>query len=109
MTQEGRTFEDMHRFNFIAKACLPDPGRNEEQRVLRAGSHFSSSSQTIAPGKLVYYARCEVEPLRTLRLTDEVCDVPVGFACLGAFLPPRLYVDIAMHTPDARRIRLTAR
>ena len=23
---------------------------------------------------------------------------------MGAFLPPRLYADIAMHTPDARRI-----
>ena len=74
MMQEGRTIEDMHRFDFIAKACLPDPGRNEEQRVLRAGAHFSSSSQTVAPGKLVYYAHCEVEPLRTLRLTDDVCE-----------------------------------
>ena len=67
---------------------------------------FSSPSQTIASGKLVYYAHCEVEPVRTLRLTDEVCDVPIGFTYMGymgAFLPPRLYVDIAMHTPDARR------
>ena len=86
------------------KACLPDPGRNEEQRVLRAGAHFSSSSQAIAPGKLVYYAHCEVEPLRTLRLTDDVCSVPIGFTYMGAFLPPRLYADIVMHTPDARRI-----
>ena len=104
MMQEGRCFEDMHRFDFIAKACLPDPGRNEEQRVLRAGAHFSSSSQAIAPGKLVYYAHCEVEPLRTLRLTDDVCSVPIGFTYMGAFLPPRLYADIVMHTPDARRI-----
>ncbi|CAE7666205.1 kptA, partial [Symbiodinium microadriaticum] len=42
MMQEGRSLEDMHRFDYIAKACLPDPGRNEEQRVLRAGAHFSS-------------------------------------------------------------------
>ena len=104
MMQDGRSLEDMHRFDYIAKACLPDPGRNEEQRVLRAGAHFSSSSQTVAPGKLVYYAHCEVEPLRTLRLTDDVCSVPVGFTYMGAFLPPRLYADIAMHTPDARRI-----
>ncbi|CAE7834042.1 unnamed protein product, partial [Symbiodinium necroappetens] len=102
MMQEGRTFEDMHRFDDIAKACLPDPGRNEEQR---AGSHFSSASQTIAPGKLVYYAHCEVDQSPcTLRLTDDVCDVPIGFTYMGAFLPPRLYADIAMHTPDARRI-----
>ena len=104
MMQEGRCFEDMRRFDFIAKACLPDPGRNEEQRVLRAGAHFSSSSQAIAPGKLVYYAHCEVEPLRTLRLTDDVCSVPIGFTYMSAFLPPRLYADIVMHTPDARRI-----
>ena len=104
MMSEGRCYEDMHRFDFIAKACLPDPGRTEEQRVLRAGAHFSSSSQTIAPGKLVYYAHCEVEPLRTLRLTDDCCSVPIGFTYLGAFLPPRLYADIVMHTPDARRI-----
>ena len=104
MMAEGRCFEDMHRFDFIAKACLPDPGRSEEQRVLRAGAHYSSSSQAIAPGKLVYYAHCEVEPLRTLRLTDDVCSVPIGFTYMGAFLPPRLYADIVMHTPDARRI-----
>ena len=104
MMSEGRCYEDMHRFDFISKACLPDPGRTEEQRVLRAGAHFSSSSQTIAPGKLVYYAHCEVEPLRTLRLTDDSCSVPIGFTYLGAFLPPRLYADIVMHTPDARRI-----
>ena len=97
---EGRCLEDMHRFDFMAEACLPDPGRTEEQRVLRAGAHYSSSSQAIAPGKLVYYARCEVEPLRTLRLTDDVCSVPIGFTYMGAFLPPRL----VMHTPDARRI-----
>ena len=104
MMSEGRCYEDMHRFDFISKACLPDPGRTEEQRVLRAGAHYSSSSQTIAPGKLVYYAHCEVEPLRTLRLTDDCCSVPIGFTYLGAFLPPRLYADIVMHTPDARRI-----
>ena len=52
----------------------------------------------------MYYAHCEVEPLRTLRLTDDVCSVPIGFTYMGAFLPPRLYADIAMHTPDARRI-----
>ncbi|CAE7857403.1 csx1 [Symbiodinium microadriaticum] len=91
MMSEGRCYEDMHRFDFISKACLPDPGRTEEQRVLRAGAHFSSSSQAIAPGKLVYYAHCEVEPLRTLRLTDDCCSVPIGFTYLGAFLPPRLY------------------
>ena len=73
--------------SFPRRACqIRDAPK--EQRVLRAGAHFSSSSQTIAPGKLVYYAHCEVEPLRTLRLTDDCCSVPIGFTYLGAFLPP---------------------
>ena len=30
--------------------------------------------------------------------------VPIGFTYLGAFLPPRLYADIVMFTPDACRV-----
>ena len=58
MLQEGKSHEDMQR-------CLPDPGRSEEQRHLGAGSHYSSTDQGVLPGKLIVYAHCEVEPLRT--------------------------------------------
>ena len=40
--QEGRNMEDMQKFDYLSHAILPDPGRSEEQRHLRAGSHFTS-------------------------------------------------------------------
>ena len=112
MLQEGKSLEDMQRFDYIACTCLPDSGRSEEQRHrrseeqrhLRAGSFYSSTDQGVPLEKLVFYAHCEVEPLRILRLNDEVGSVPIGFTYLGAFLPPRLYADIVMFTPETRRV-----
>ena len=49
-------------------------------------------------------AHCEVEPMRTLHLIDDVAIVPIGFTYMGAFLPPRLYADIVSMAPEARRI-----
>ena len=65
MMQEGRNIEDMQKFDYLSYAVLPDPGRSEEQRHLRAGSHYMSEyghGATAAPAKLVFYAHCEVEP-----------------------------------------------
>ena len=93
--QEGRNVEDMQKFDYMSFAILPDPGRSEEQRHLRAGSHYSSDygqTTSAAPAKLIYYAHCEVEPLRTLRLVDDVSDEPIGLCYMGAFLNPRLYL-----------------
>eukprot|EP00439_Symbiodinium_sp_Y106_P050456 s5403_g6.t1 len=42
MMQEGRSMEDMQRFDYLSFAILPDPGRSEEQRHLRARSHYTS-------------------------------------------------------------------
>eukprot|EP00439_Symbiodinium_sp_Y106_P000760 s2335_g1.t1 len=84
MMQEGRNIEDKQKFDYLSYAVLPDPGRSEEQRHLRAGSHYMSEygrGATAAPAKLVFYAHCEVEPLRALRLID---DVPLD---AGALLP----------------------
>ena len=95
MMQEGRNVEDMQKFDYMSFAILPDPGRSEEQRHLRAGSHYSSDygqTTSAAPAKLIYYAHCEVEPLRTLRLVDDVSDEPIGLCYMGAFLNPRLYL-----------------
>ncbi|CAE7198859.1 unnamed protein product [Symbiodinium sp. CCMP2592] len=86
MMQEGRNFEDMQKFDHLSNAVLPDPGRSEEQRYLRAGSHYGGGN--VPPAKLVYYAHCEVEPLRNLRFIDDTSDVPIGLTYLGAFLPP---------------------
>ena len=36
MMQEGRNIEDMQKFDYLSYAALPDPGRSEEQRHLRA-------------------------------------------------------------------------
>ncbi|CAE7339345.1 kptA, partial [Symbiodinium sp. CCMP2456] len=73
--QEGRSLEDMQKFDHLASAVLPDPGRSEEQRHLRAGAHYSSVGAVgIAPAKLVFFARCEVEPLRALRFIDNTSD-----------------------------------
>ena len=52
----------------------------------------------------MFYAHCEVEPLRTLRLIDEMADVPLGLCYMGAFLNPRLRCDIAAVNESARRI-----
>ncbi|CAE7274790.1 unnamed protein product [Symbiodinium sp. CCMP2592] len=86
MMQEGRNFE----------------GRSEEQRYLRAGSHYGGGN--VPPAKLVYYAHCEVEPLRNLRFIDDTADVPIGLTYLGAFLPPRLYAEVAAVNDAAKRI-----
>ena len=108
MMQEGRNMEDMQKFDYLSYAILPDPGRSEEQHHLRAGSHYTSdygSPAGVAPAKLVFYAHCEVEPLRTLRLIDDVSDVPIGLCYMGAFLNPRLYCEIAAVNANARKIR----
>ncbi|CAE7314988.1 unnamed protein product [Symbiodinium sp. CCMP2592] len=102
MMQEGRNFEDMQKFDHLANAVLPDPGRNEEQRYLRAGSHYGGGN--VPPAKLVYYAHCEVEPLRNLRFIDDTADVPIGLTYLGAFLSPRLYAEVAAVNDAAKRI-----
>ena len=107
MMQEGRNIEDMQKFDYLSYAVLPDPGRSEEQRHLRAGSHYMSEyghGATAAPAKLVFYAHCEVEPLRALRLIDDVSNEPVGICYMGAFLNPRLYCEIAAVNAGARRI-----
>eukprot|EP00439_Symbiodinium_sp_Y106_P062481 s2166_g9.t1 len=59
---------------------------------------------TAAPAKLVFYAHCEVEPLRALRLIDDVSNEPIGMCYMGAFLNPRLYCEIAAVNAGARRI-----
>ncbi|CAE7518954.1 unnamed protein product [Symbiodinium sp. CCMP2592] len=102
MMQEGRNFEDMQKFDHLSNAVLPDPGRSEEQRYLRAGSHYGGGN--VPPAKLVYYAHCEVEPLRNLRFIDDTADVPIGLTYLGAFLPPRLYAEVAAVNDAAKRI-----
>ena len=45
-----------------------------------------------------------MEPLRTLRLVDDVSDVPIGLCYMGAFPNPRLYCDIAAVNAGARKI-----
>ena len=105
MMQEGRNMEDMQKFDYLSYGILRDPGRSEEQRHLRAGSHYTSdygSPTGVAPAKLVFYAHCEVEPLRTLRLIDDISDVPIGLCYMGAFLSPRLYCEIAAVSEIAR-------
>ncbi|CAE7250887.1 unnamed protein product [Symbiodinium sp. CCMP2592] len=102
MMQEGRSLEDMQKFDHLSNAVLPDPGRSEEQRYLRAGSHYGGGN--VPPAKLVYYAHCEVEPLRNLRFIDDTADVPIGLTYLGAFLPPRLYAEVAAVNDAAKRI-----
>ncbi|CAE7778417.1 unnamed protein product [Symbiodinium sp. CCMP2592] len=102
MMQEGRSIEDMQKFDHLANAVLPDPGRSEEQRYLRAGSHYGGGN--VPPAKLVYYAHCEVEPLRSLRFIDETADVPIGLTYMGAFLPPRLFAEVAAVNDAAKRI-----
>ena len=107
MMQEGRNIEDMQKFDFLSYAVLPDPGRSEEQRHLRAGSHYASDygqTTSTAPAKLVFYAHCEVEPLRALKLIDDVANVPIGVCYMGAFLNPRLFCEIANVNTGARRI-----
>ncbi|CAE7364756.1 CPK12, partial [Symbiodinium necroappetens] len=52
----------MPMLHYIACACLPDPERTEEQRHLRAGSHYAATQSGVPAGKLVFYAHCEVEP-----------------------------------------------
>ena len=107
MMQEGRNIEDMQKFDFLSSAVLPDPGRSEEQRHLRAGSHYASDygqTASTAPAKLVFYAHCEVEPLRALKLVDDVANVPIGVCYMGAFLNPRLFCEIANVNTGARRI-----
>ena len=85
--QEGRNIEDMQKFDYLSYAVLPDPGRSEEQRHLRAGSHYMSEyghGATAAPAKLVFYAHCEVEPLRALRLLLTMCPMsPLAYATWG--------------------------
>eukprot|EP00439_Symbiodinium_sp_Y106_P021628 s261_g2.t1 len=103
MMQEGKTKMDMQRYDYLSSAILPDLGRTEEQRHLGAGSQYSQK-QGVPPAKLVFYAHCEVEPMRTLHLIDDVAIVPIGFSYMGAFLPPRLYADIVSMAPEARRI-----
>ena len=81
----------MPMLHYIACACLPDPERTEEQRHLRAGSHYTATESGVPPGKLVFYARCEVEPLRTLHLIDDAGSVSIGFttwalSCLLVFM-----------------------
>ncbi|CAE7255899.1 kptA [Symbiodinium sp. CCMP2456] len=68
------------------------PGRNG------AGSHYASGDTIVPPGKLVFYAHSDVEPLRTLHLLDEVGNVAIGLCYMG------IYADISMITPEARRI-----
>ncbi|CAE7400470.1 NLRC3 [Symbiodinium sp. CCMP2592] len=102
MMQEGRSIEDMQKFDHLANAVLPDPGRSEEQRYLRADSHYGGGS--VPPAKLVYYAHCEVEPLRSLRFIDDTADVPIGLTYMGAFLPPRLFAEVAAVNEAAKRI-----
>ncbi|CAE7557334.1 unnamed protein product [Symbiodinium sp. CCMP2592] len=51
MMQEGRSLEDMQKFDHLSNAVLPDPGRSEEQRYLRAGSHYGGGN--VPPAKLV--------------------------------------------------------
>ena len=107
MMQEGRNMEDMQKFDYLSFAILPDPGRSEEQLHLRAGSHYTSDygqATGVAPAELVFYAHCEVEPLRTLRLMDDVSVVPIELCYIGAFLNPRLYCEIAAVNSSARKI-----
>ena len=59
---------------------------------------------TAAPAKLVFYAHCEVDPLRALCLIDDVSNEPIGMCYMGAFLNPRLYCEIAAVNAGARRI-----
>ena len=99
--------EDMQKFDYLSYAILSDPGRSEEPRHLRAGSFYTSDgvyTSGIAPAKLVFYAHCEVEPLRSLRLVDETSDAPLGLCYMGAFHNPRLYCEIAAVNSSARRI-----
>ncbi|CAE7546703.1 unnamed protein product [Symbiodinium sp. CCMP2592] len=84
MMQEGRNFEDMQKFDHLSNAVLPDPGRSEEQRYLRAGSHMVVATN--------------------LRFIDDTADVPIGLTYLGAFLPPRLYAEVAAVNDAAKRI-----
>ena len=44
-------------------------------------------------------------PLRTLRLIDDVSDVPIGLCYMGAFLNPRLCCEIAAVNANARKIQ----
>ncbi|CAE7795295.1 unnamed protein product [Symbiodinium sp. CCMP2592] len=105
MVQEGRNMEDTQKFDYMSYAILSDPGRSEEQRHLRAGSCYQSEdSAGIGPAKLVFYANCDVEPMRTLRPLDDTTDFPMGVTYMGAFLSPRLFCEIAAVNKNAKRI-----
>eukprot|EP00439_Symbiodinium_sp_Y106_P065048 s2186_g10.t1 len=91
-----RAMEDMQKFDYLSYAVLPDPGRSEEQRHCRAGSHYTSDGLFnfgIGPAKLVFYAHCEVEPLRSLKLIDETSLHPKAQAALRAVRAAMLCQD----------------
>ena len=56
---------DKDDLDYLSIAILPDPGRSEEQRHLRAGSHYTSDygqATGVAPAKLVFYAHAKWSP-----------------------------------------------
>ena len=59
MMGKGKSLEDMQRFDYLSRACLPGPGRSEEQRRLRRGARYQREA-TMPPGMPVFYAHREV-------------------------------------------------
>ena len=59
MMGKGKSLEDMQRFDYLSRACLPGPGRSEEQRRLRTGARYQREA-TMPPGMPVFYAHREV-------------------------------------------------
>ena len=59
MMGKGKSLEDMQRFDYLSRACLPGPGRSEEHRRLRRGARYQREA-TMPPGMPVFYAHREV-------------------------------------------------
>ena len=76
--------------------------KSSDTYVLVPTSYLQRVGSGVPPGKLVFYAHCEVEPLRSLHLIDDVGSVPIG--TMRAFLSPRLYADIVLIVADARNV-----
>ena len=87
VVQAGKTLDDMLRVDCLAKAYLPDPGRTEEQRLLKAGTNYLRGNKPGGvPGKLVYYADLSIEELRGVRLVDDLAVHAIGLCYMGAFM-----------------------
>ncbi|CAE7845368.1 unnamed protein product, partial [Symbiodinium microadriaticum] len=86
----------------VTRATIQGGLKSSDTYVLVPTSYLQRVGSGVPPGKLVFYAHCEVEPLRSLHLIDDVGSVPIG--TMRAFLSPRLYADIVLIVADARNV-----